>query len=51
MQGDSGGPMVVSGVLVGVTSYGAGCADPNFAGVYARVTTYIDWILTTKATI
>ena len=41
-QGDSGGPLVVgtsSGAyrLVGVTSYGTGCALPRFPGVYARV--------------
>ncbi len=41
-QGDSGGPMfgqTATGVLrvVGATSYGAGCAQPNAFGVYARV--------------
>ena len=51
MQGDSGGPLFVNGVQVGVTSYGNGCADPNYAGVYARVTTYLDWIATTSASI
>jgi len=48
-QGDSGGPLVVvkdrKYVLVGVTSYGRGCADPrNFPGIYARVTNYLEWI-------
>jgi len=48
-QGDSGGPMVVvkdrKYVLVGVTSYGEGCADPrHYPGIYARVTNYLDWI-------
>jgi secreted trypsin-like serine protease len=41
-QGDSGGPMFApnaAGVLrlTGATSYGSGCADPDYPGVYARV--------------
>ena len=49
-QGDSGGPLLVpagTGMrLVGDTSYGAGCADPGFPGVYGRLadTTLREWI-------
>lgn len=31
-------------VLVGVTSYGIGCALPGFAGVYTRIAAYQKWI-------
>jgi len=47
-QGDSGGPFVCKvgsqAVVYGVVSWGAGCASPNAAGVYARVTTFLTWI-------
>lgn len=43
-QGDSGGPLTVGGVLVGIVSWGNGCARPNYAGVYARAGNYVTWI-------
>ncbi|XP_042248354.1 serine protease 30-like [Thunnus maccoyii] len=47
-QGDSGGPMVTKTgsvwVQAGVVSFGAGCAQPNIPGVYARVSEYQSWI-------
>jgi len=43
--GDSGGPLInQAGTQVGIVSFGAGCADPNFPGVYSRVSGSIDWI-------
>lgn len=41
-QGDSGGPLVVAGKLVGITSWGEGCALPGKPGVYTRVSSYAD---------
>lgn len=47
-QADSGGPLVIrSGsrdLLVGVVSWGEGCASPNRYGVYGKVSKVIGWI-------
>jgi secreted trypsin-like serine protease len=36
-QGDSGGPLVAAGKLIGVTSFGDGCARAGRPGYYVRV--------------
>ncbi|XP_033647661.1 plasma kallikrein-like [Asterias rubens] len=53
-QGDSGGPLVCSRrdesanverwYLTGITSWGNGCARPNYPGVYTKVARYGDWL-------
>lgn len=48
-QGDSGGPLVCkyssNWHLVGITSWGEGCARRDHPGVYTKVAEYVDWIL------
>ena len=36
-SGDDGGPLVVDGELVGIASWGIGCALSYFPGVYSNV--------------
>ncbi len=53
--GDSGGPYVddidadgdgtTEPTLIGVTSWGNGCALANYPGLSTRVTSYLDWIV------
>lgn len=55
-QGDSGGPYAALGLdgngdgvieptLLGITSWGEGCASANYPGIATRVTSYVDWIV------
>jgi hypothetical protein len=52
-QGDSGGPLLIQNgaanrdVLVGLVSWGLGCALPGFPGIYSRISDQIDWIQST----
>ncbi|TIU90217.1 MAG: trypsin-like serine protease, partial [Mesorhizobium sp.] len=51
-QGDSGGPAVLMlepPQLVGIVSWGEGCARPDLYGVYTRVSAVKDWVEATIA--
>jgi secreted trypsin-like serine protease len=48
-QGDSGGPLMAYDLAdqkyqVGVVSWGAGCAEPGWYGIYTRVSAHADWL-------
>ncbi|KAH8398872.1 hypothetical protein KR222_009376 [Zaprionus bogoriensis] len=43
-SGDSGGPLTDGRRLYGVVSFGIGCADHEYPGVYVDVSQYTDWI-------
>lgn len=49
-QGDSGGPVVAydkqtkDPTVVGIVSWGYGCADKKYPGVYSRVLAAREWI-------
>lgn len=47
-KGDSGGPLVTkykeTAFLLGIVSWGKGCARPGNYGIYTRVSKYLEWI-------
>lgn len=55
-QGDSGGPLVCRSqsnggawTLAGATSWGYGCADKKYPGIWAKVHVVVDWVDETMA--
>ncbi|KAM6957989.1 uncharacterized protein LKV04_022125 [Tautogolabrus adspersus] len=53
-KGDSGGPLVTeykkTVFLLGIVSWGKGCARPGNYGIYTRVSNYLEWIHNRTAT-
>ncbi|CAL8289936.1 unnamed protein product [Merluccius merluccius] len=43
-NGDSGSPLVCSGQLRGLVSWGRGCAEPNSPAVYVKLCMLLPWI-------
>lgn len=50
-QGDSGGPLICDGRLAGIISWGVGCADPGYPGVYTNVSHFLKWIRRANASL
>lgn len=44
-RGDSGGAVVHNNVVVGITSWGEGCAHERYPGVNVRVSRFTSWIV------
>jgi len=43
-QGDSGGPLTCDGVHCGIVSWGYGCAQAGYPGVYTQTSSFVDFI-------
>lgn len=46
-QNDSGGPLVAEGQLLGIVSWGRGCAREGFPGLYTSIPDLHSWIIET----
>lgn len=44
-QGDSGGAITINGTQVGIVSWGYGCAEEGYPGVYSNVAALADYII------
>ena len=55
--GDSGGPLILKGdsydkdELVGTVSWGRGCADERWPGVYSRMSWFYKWVVATTCAV
>lgn len=52
LKGDSGSPLMMQRqdgkwVNIGIVSWGIGCGNPAYPGVYTKVASYLKWISVT----
>ncbi|XP_075983978.1 trypsin, alkaline A-like [Anticarsia gemmatalis] len=45
--GDSGGPLIYKGLVVGLVSFGYSCGHRYFPGVYTKISHYTSWVVNT----
>lgn len=48
--GDSGGPLIYKGLVVGLVSFGYSCGHRYYPGVYTKISHFTDWIVKTTTT-
>ena len=46
-NGDSGGPVVIEGILVGIVSWGIGCTETGYPIVYSNIATLKSFVTNT----
>ncbi|KAH8324036.1 hypothetical protein KR074_008616 [Drosophila pseudoananassae] len=44
-EGDSGGPLICDGKVYGIVSFGTGCGEPMYPGIYTDVYLFLKWII------
>lgn len=47
--GDSGGPLIFNGFIIGLVSFGYACGHNYYPGVYTKVSHFSDWIVKTAS--
>lgn len=45
--GDSGGPLLYKGLVIGLVSFGYSCGHRYYPGVYTKISHFTNWIVTT----